>query len=277
MQSRSLSPFSLIVGAALFTVVLYGSGAARSPQTAATALNSASQRLSLTPEQAEILSHLSLVYLDDGTGNLVKTIEVSGVNLRIVNGLGDTQTTDGTGNLIVGYNEFRFGGGDERSGSHNIVCGHHNNYTATGGLIAGVDNTISADFATVSGGALNTASANWASISGGVWGTASGQYSSISGGNLNSATLTASSVSGGGGNVASGDYATVSGGANNLAEGNYSSIAGGDGNTADGFKASVSGGADNMASGLLSTVGGGRLRIIVGQYNWRAGTLFQSQ
>ena len=33
---------------------------------------------------------------------------ITGVNLRIVNGLGATPTVNGLGNLIVGYNEERF-------------------------------------------------------------------------------------------------------------------------------------------------------------------------
>ena len=37
----------------------------------------------LTDEQAEILEHLSIVYLDDGAGNLTnKTIRITGVTSR---------------------------------------------------------------------------------------------------------------------------------------------------------------------------------------------------
>ena len=71
----------------------------------------------LTPEQEEILSHMSIVYLDDGFGNLVnKAIRMDGVNLQIVNGLDATNgfpfdpdsvdpmdtVVNGVGNLIVG-------------------------------------------------------------------------------------------------------------------------------------------------------------------------------
>ena len=71
----------------------------------------------LTPEQLEILGHLHLVQLDDGQGNTLKTIEIRGVNVRIVNGLGATNgvpraphdpaqaVTNGLGNLIIGYAE----------------------------------------------------------------------------------------------------------------------------------------------------------------------------
>jgi hypothetical protein len=60
----------------------------------------------------------------DGAANKVV---ITGANLRIVNGLGSTDTTNGVGNLIVGYNELRrdFGrfGEDDRTGSHNVVVG----------------------------------------------------------------------------------------------------------------------------------------------------------
>src|SRR5262245_49835927 len=40
----------------------------------------------------------------DSTNN---EVVITGANLRIVNGLGATDTTNGLGNLIVGYNELR--------------------------------------------------------------------------------------------------------------------------------------------------------------------------
>ena len=44
-----------------------------------------------------------LQYITGGPNEVV----ITGANLRIVNGLGDTETTNGLGNLIVGYNESR--------------------------------------------------------------------------------------------------------------------------------------------------------------------------
>ena len=44
-----------------------------------------------------------LQYVSGGHNEVV----ITGANLRIVNGLGDTETTNGLGNLIVGYNELR--------------------------------------------------------------------------------------------------------------------------------------------------------------------------
>ena len=44
-----------------------------------------------------------LEYVSGGPNEVV----ITGANLRIVNGLGTTDTTNGLGNLIVGYNEER--------------------------------------------------------------------------------------------------------------------------------------------------------------------------
>ena len=73
----------------------------------------------LTPEQAEILSHMHLVYPNDIRGGSAPTLVFSGLNVQIVNGLDATNgyprdpntldptlvQTNGAGNLILGYNE----------------------------------------------------------------------------------------------------------------------------------------------------------------------------
>jgi hypothetical protein len=133
-------------------------------------------------------------------------VTLTGANLHIVNGLGSTDCTDaqdqpipdcpnGLGNLIVGYNELR-GEGDVRTGSHNVVVGERHSFSRFGGLVVGDRNTISGDFAVVSGGDSNTASGGYAV------------------------------VSGGGGNTASGFLAAVSGGQNRTAKGNFDWVAG---------------------------------------------------
>jgi hypothetical protein len=109
-----------------------------------------------------------------------------GTNLRIVNGLGRTDTTNGLGNLIVGYNELR-SFGNARGGSHNVVVGSQHNFTRYGGLVVGLLNTISGPFASVSGGQINTADGVAASVSGGQSNTADGGAASVSGGNTRTA------------------------------------------------------------------------------------------
>ena len=234
------------------------------------------QDRALTEEQSEILRHMSIVHLEDGNGGTVKTIRISGVNLQIVNGLGATNgnseqpdasdpeitSTNGVGNLIVGYQEFRTRDDDsnERVGSHNVIVGRGHNHSSFGGLAVGLDNTISGLYATVSAGARNTASGLHSTVSGGVSNTASGDFSTVSAGGFN---------------TASGQVSAVSGGVRNTAIGEGSSISAGFGNTAMGSNSSVSGGDENMAGGSLSAVSGGAGVIAEGELDWRAGELFQ--
>ena len=188
-----------------------------------------------------------LQYITGGPNEVV----ITGANLRIVNGLGATDTTNGLGNLIVGYNESRIIAHepDVRTGSHNVVVGDRHNFSSFGGLVVGFFNEISGNFASVSGGHDSTASGDFSSVSGGAFNTASGDFgASVSGGNNNTATGMNASVSGGFQNTASGD-----------------------------FFASVSGGRDNTASGESSSVSGGLNRTAPGEFNWAAGPLFAAQ
>ncbi len=123
----------------------------------------------------------------------------NGVNLHIVNGTGKTDgSPNGVGNLIVGYNAPREKSADNnRSGSHNIVVGDMNNYASHGGLVVGLNNTISGDYTSVNGGKLNSATGDFSTVSGGYGNTSAGAYSATGGGRLNKTK---------------GQYATVSGG-----------------------------------------------------------------
>jgi hypothetical protein len=200
-------------------------------------------------------------------------ITFKGANIHIVSGSGATDdnlshggTLTGLGNLIIGYDELIAGAGENRGGSHNLVIGRWHSFTslAFGGLVAGEQNTISNEAASVSGGESNTASGFVASVSGGLINTASGLWASVSGGEYNTATGAVASVSGGAQNAADGDLASVSGGQLNDALGNSASISGGEFNAAFGAGASVTGGGSmteisegNNASGDLSVVLGG--------------------
>jgi hypothetical protein len=146
-------------------------------------------------------------------------VTIKGANLHLVNGIGSTDCLDdqfqpipdcpnGLGNLIVGYNELRpedQGFENIRTGSHNVVVGSRHDFSRFGGLVVGDFNTISGDFAVVSGGDNNTAS-------GGFFNMASGDYAAVSGGSDNTASGFMAAVSGGGFNTASSDRAVVSGG-----------------------------------------------------------------
>jgi hypothetical protein len=122
---------------------------------------------------------------------------ITGTNLHVVNGFGATSQVNGKGNLIVGYNQLRNDGSDDRTGSHNIVAGDFNNYSSFGGFVAGFGNNISGVYASVSGGNGNTASGSSSSVSGGRFNTASFHWGSVSGGEGNTASQLGSSISGG--------------------------------------------------------------------------------
>ncbi len=161
------------------------------------------------------------------------SVVFTGVNVHIRDGLGSTSGFDGTtthvnglGNLIIGYDEPRSSGSD-KSGSHNLVVGTYNNYTSYGGLVVGLDNTISGTYASVCGGHDNTASGSSTSVSGGYRNTASNLYASVSGGRFNTASGYFSSISGGYTNTASQQDTSVLGGHDNNAYGTGSSITGG--------------------------------------------------
>jgi hypothetical protein len=172
-------------------------------------------------------------YLMFDVSNGYPTAVFRGINVQIVNGTGDTQTVNGMGNLIVGYNRPSTGsficsvgtvdseaaclasGGiwaqSHKSGSHNIVGGDFNSYSSWGGLVLGLENALGAPYAAILAGARNRAGASFASISGGSHNTASGIYSSVSAGFANRA---------------SGDFAGVGGGTSRTASGAHDWSAG---------------------------------------------------
>jgi hypothetical protein len=57
----------------------------------------------MAERMATLEKKLAAMDFDDAANEVV----ITGANLRIVNGLGSTDTTNGLGNLIVGYNELR--------------------------------------------------------------------------------------------------------------------------------------------------------------------------
>jgi hypothetical protein len=172
-------------------------------------------------------------YLTFDTSNGYPVALFRGINVQIVNGTGETQTVNGLGNLVIGYNRpsaggfvcslgvaqseaaCRAGGGtwaqSHKSGSHNIVGGDFNSYSSWGGAIFGLENAISAPSAVVLSGARNKAGGSMASITGGSYNTATGIYSTVNGGV---------------GNSASGDFSAVGGGAQRAASGPHDWAAG---------------------------------------------------
>jgi hypothetical protein len=205
------------------------------------------------------LTHVTSV---TGAGDQPEIV-ITGANLRLVNGQRATATTNGLGNLLVGYNEPREGE-NVRTGSHNVVVGQGHNFSSFGGLVVGRQNEIHGAFAAVSGGFDNTASGESAAVSGGIFNRASGESAAVSGGFDNTASGRAAAVSGGDGNTASGSAAAVTGGHGNTASGHTAAISGGEANTASGILSSVTGGAEHTAGGELSSVHGGRRNTAAG-------------
>lgn len=94
----------------------------------------------LTQAQKDVLALLSVETLDDCiSGPGYKTLRVTGANFQVVNGLGVTNTENGLGNLIVGYQENSSVVCD-RTGSHNVVGGLGNAYGSYGGFVMGLHN-----------------------------------------------------------------------------------------------------------------------------------------
>jgi hypothetical protein len=253
----------------------------------------------ITSLESEVVSGLTdvLEISVDSQGNTAAIF--SGVNLHVNNGLEQTDSLNGLGNLVVGYDENttlttemcsmgqftnqvdcesnnELWSNIHKGGSHNLILGSSQNYSRFGGLVAGRENNILADYSTVFGGNKNTASGLESSVSGGTLNLASELYSSVSGGRENTASGIHSSVQGGFSNLASGTGSSISGGAHNIASSANTTVTGGSGNTASSVNSSVSSGVGNIASGVASSVSGGLRREAVGTNDWVAGTLFES-
>jgi hypothetical protein len=130
------------------------------------------------PERFAPLEHkLKTLTFDAATSE----VRITGANLRLLNGLGSTETTNGLGNLIVGYPEPRDRGETQQTGSHNVVVGKQHQFSSFGGLVVGLQNEIRGAFASVSGGVRNTAAGHFSSVSGGQNRTAAGEFDWVAG------------------------------------------------------------------------------------------------
>jgi hypothetical protein len=211
-----------------------------------------------TPEQEELLKSV-LPYLkfnSHGVGGK-PTIQVSGANLQIVDGEGKTETVNGAGNLVLGYDDETqcFLQPDFQTGSHNLILGQSQGFSSYGSIVGGVCNKDAGPESLVVG-RQNTVEGAESSITGGGGNQATGVQAVIGGGGSNLATGLRAVVAGGSGNEA-GENSTVSGGLQNIANGPGGSVFGGSANTA-GHQASVFGGELNVAKAPGSAVVGGQ-------------------
>lgn len=208
-----------------------------------------------------------------GQGEARPEAVFTGVNLRVRNGTGLSEYSNGLGNIIIGYMRYRewaysifsepicslgtlinrddcvangeVWSEEHDSGSHNLIIGDGHRYSQHSSVIVGSHNT-----------SLNAFTAVF-----GLDNSALGAQAHVFGGWRNTASGSRSAVLGGRGNRAQGIAATVSGGLSNGASGENSSIAGGWGNSALGPYSSVSGGLRNEASATASTVSGGAYHV----------------
>jgi uncharacterized coiled-coil protein SlyX len=105
------------------------------------------------------------------------TVVLQGVNLQVRSTTSEGDTS-GLGNLIVGWNDSPSTVPTPfRTGSNNLVVGDVNNFTSYGGFAAGLVSSVTAPYASVSGGSSNTASGYASSVSGGLGITASADTS----------------------------------------------------------------------------------------------------
>lgn len=198
------------------------------------------------------------------------TIQFSAVNVQVVNGEGKTASVNGEGNLVIGYDEdpgLRRSKPGVQTGSHNLILGEEQEFTSAGGIVAGELNTITAPFASITGGIDNSASEVDASVSGGFDDSASGGISSVSGGTENTASGAQASISGGEKNDAKGFNVWIGGGRLNVATEVASSVGGGDENEALANFSWIGGGQENVASGEWASVSGGGGNHASGKYS----------
>jgi hypothetical protein len=196
-----------------------------------------------------LLEHMKFV--ESGVGGK-PTIQLSGVNVQIINGAGKTDTTNGEGNLVVGYDEEP----GEQTGSHDLMVGTKQTFTSYSSILGGWHNSATAP-RSVAFGEFSRAEGEEATVLGGQEGLASGVDSVVVGGLKDQATDGYATAGGGFSNIAGSKFASAGGGRENKATGAYASVSGGDTNTAGGFAASVSGGAGNTATGEKSSILGG--------------------
>jgi hypothetical protein len=243
--------------ASTLCLTLKPNGAVKGPETVGgNKCKTGFEKIELPPAaELETLNKIlpDITYEASGVGGK-PTVRFSGVNVQVVNGEGKTESTNGEGNLVIGYDENP----GTQTGSHNLVLGGRQTFTSYGGILGGFLNTITGPYASVSGGRGNTAS---------------GSTASVSGGDLNTASADGASVTGGQANQVSGLFASVSGGEENAASGSDASVSGGTANQASQLFASVSGGVENVASGFLASISGGQANHVESTDAWIGGGL----
>lgn len=188
-------------------------------------------------------------------------VKLTGANLVLQNGAGSTDTVNGTGNLVIGYNAPRDGTND-KTGSHNLVIGDGHVYSSYGGFVAGEENSIMAPNASVVGGTFGVVEAELGTVLGGYKNHVEALYATVVGGygNVVLSDGMAASILGGMSNRTSGLYSSIVSGVDNTigADGAAAAIVSGEGNTANGDTSALLGGYNNVVDGERSILTGGK-------------------
>jgi hypothetical protein len=157
---------------------------------------------------------LAPTFVSSGVGGK-PTVQFANVNVQIVSGSGSTTLGNGTGNLILGYDEAP----GAQTGSHDLVLGEGQSYTGVGEIVAGDHNTVQGNFSSALGGYDNVVTSGFAALLGGC-------SNLIGTGSLALSALCSDTVH------HNHEFATVSGGEHNTASGIDASVGGGKGNKA---------------------------------------------
>src|SRR5438270_10481854 len=91
---------------------------------------------------------LAPTYVSSGVGGK-PTVKFSAVNVQILNGAGSTASLNGTGNMVVGYDENP--SALKQTGSHDLILGRNHSFTGYAELLGGFANTASGNYAAVLG------------------------------------------------------------------------------------------------------------------------------
>lgn len=154
-----------------------------------------------------------------------------GVNVAIRNGMGTTDTVNGTGNLIVGYNLLQEGTEPPRfrTGSHNVVIGDLHSYRKYGALAVGRDNAINERYSFATGTGHVAYGISSVAL-GGSGNLADNHNSIVIGGSGNSSWQSGDMIVGGTANSADGGNSLIVGGHRNSTRAEAALIVGGERN-----------------------------------------------
>ncbi|MFZ4508674.1 MAG: hypothetical protein ACOYON_13345, partial [Fimbriimonas sp.] len=161
----------------------------------ASSISTLSTQGTVASNRLDALENKTQYLLVSGTDTIFR-----GTNLYVQSGLGSTSgelrdqngfrirsaTTNGLGNLVIGYNENQNGFWD-RSGSHNLVLGENNGYSSYSGIVVGRRNSITAPNASIYGGQNSGAFGVGSVVFGGSNNTAGGDFAVVAGGDSNAA------------------------------------------------------------------------------------------